>query len=119
MSTYKSTKNKKKNSISRIIIGTMCLLGIGGGCLYTIEQYNEPKLVGTWISKETGEEVTFNSDGTMTLNEVIESPTYQILSPSKMLYNIEEKQFEMYYNLDGRILSWGLNENNIENFDRK
>ena len=43
MSTYKSTKNKKKNSIGRIIIGTMCLLGIGGGCLYTIEQYNEPE----------------------------------------------------------------------------
>ena len=119
MATYKQRKNRKKQSISRILIGTVCLLGLGSGALYTLERYNTPPLVGKWVSNETGEMVIFNEDGTVSVNELLDSPTYQKLTPNKMLYNIEGKQFEMYYNLDGRTLTWGMTEENAESFTRK
>lgn len=119
MARYQQRKNKKAKSISRILIGTVCLLGLGSGALYTLEAYNNPSLVGKWVSDETGELVVFNEDGTVSVAGEIDSPTYQKLTPNKMLYHIEGKQFEMYYNLEGRTLVWGMNEENTESFTRK
>ncbi|MEF9960450.1 MAG: hypothetical protein RR448_12285 [Niameybacter sp.] len=118
MATYKLKKSRKMHPVSRVIIGTMCLLGIGGGCLYTIERYNQPELVGKWVSTETGDVVGFNENGTLSLNDSTQMSTYKILSPNQLLYNIEDKQFEMYYNLEGRILTWGLSVDTVETFKR-
>lgn len=119
MSTYKKKKSKSVRPISHMIIGTITLIGIGACSLYSIEKYNNPVLYGKWISKETQEEIVFHEDGTVTLNDVIYTPKFQLVSPNKMLYTIEEKQFETYYHIDGRYLEWGMSETEVEQFKRK
>ena len=118
MTTYKRNKKSPK-SLSRMIIGTLLLIGVGTCSLYTVEQYNNPELHGKWISTETLEELVFNEDGTVTLNEAIYIPKFQVTAPNKMLYTVEDKEFETYYELDGRSLYWGISKEQAEIFKRK
>lgn len=119
MPTYQNKNNKSARPISHMIIGTIALIGVGACSLYGIERYNKPQLYGKWISTETHEEIAFNEDGTVTLNDVIYTPKFQLISPNKMLYTIEDKQFETYYHIDGRYLDWGMSETEVEQFKRK
>ena len=36
-----------------------------------------------------------------------------------MLYTVEDKEFETYYELDGRSLYWGISKEQAEIFKRK
>lgn len=118
MAKYKKSK-KTTQSLSRMIIGTVLLIGVGGCSLYTIEKYNNPSLYGKWISTETHEEIIFNEEGTVTVSEAIYMPEFDLTAPNKMLYTIEDKTFEMYYELDGRSLYWGISKDYMEEFKRK
>lgn len=118
MATHKKNKKTGK-SLSRMIIGTILLIGVGSGSLYTIEQYNNPGLYGKWISTETREEIIFNEDGSVVVSEVIYMPEFELTAPNKMLYTIEDKTFETYYEIDGRSLYWGISKEHLEEFKRK
>ena len=118
MITYKKNKKSPK-SLKQMIIGTVLLIGCGTGSLYFIDNYNNPGLYGKWISTETLEEIVFNKDGTVTLNDVPYIPQFQITAPNKMLYTVEDKEFDTYYALDGRSLYWGLSKEQVEVFKRK
>lgn len=119
MTTYKNNKKRTNKSISRMVIGTVLFIGLGAGSLYGIEKYNNPQLYGKWVSTETKEEIIFNENGTVTLNDIIYTPKFQVVSSNRMVYTVEEKTFETYYQLDGRSLQWGLSEKSMEQFKRK
>jgi hypothetical protein len=82
----------------------------------SLKSYNKPTLIGKWKSLETGEEVFFTENGEVTFTNTSKSGRYTILSSSKMEYTIDNKTFIMYYVLDGRNLSWGLDEEKLEIF---
>lgn len=118
MITYKKY-NKSPRSLKQMILVTVILIGCGTGSLYLIDTYNNPNLYGKWISTETLEEVVFNRDGTVTLKDAPYIPKFQIIAPDKMLYTIEDKEFDTYYKLEGRSLYWGLSKEQVEVFKRK
>ena len=78
---------KKKKKTGVLIISGVVLLLIVGAILFYFFYYLSPKnqIIGTWISDETHQSVTFNRDGTcisngMTLNYSVESNNDLILT---------------------------------------
>ncbi|MGL4800581.1 MAG: hypothetical protein ACRCWY_14480 [Cellulosilyticaceae bacterium] len=118
------SKKQLKNRKRKIHIGRLflCLSVVGvlcAGTLYGIREYSYPELYGKWQSEETKKIVKFNRDGTVVLEESDQSPTFKVLTPNKIRYEVEDKTFEMYYDLEGRALEWGMTEETIETFKRK
>lgn len=119
MSKKRITRGRRRLHAGRIIGCSIVALTLCAGTLYSIEKYNNPPLHGTWKSQETGESIKFNKNGTVKINHVEYVPEYEILSATRMQYNIQDKQFEMAYRLDGRILEWGMSPEQMETFERQ
>ncbi len=86
--------------------------------LYILSRYRNPALYGEWTSVTTSQTIRFNQNNTVELEDSFYKPYFEIVSPSKMLYIVDEKIFDMYFELDGRILYWGIDKNNLEKFER-
>lgn len=87
--------------------------------IYFIKSYIAPPLVGTWISTETAEVVTFKKDGSIDIGQASDVATYKIVKPNLMEYTIDNKVFIMTYSIEGRILNWGIEGTNLEVFNRR
>ncbi len=83
------------------------------------KSYSIPTLIGKWKSLETGQEISFTEDGLVTFKDTTKVGTYTILSSSKMEYTIDNKTFIMYYYLEEKHLSWGIDEKDLELFTKK
>ncbi len=81
--------------------------------------YFNPSIYGSWVSQITNEKITFNKDGTIELEQADYSPHFEIISPTRIRYIIDNKGFEMYYAIDGRTLYWGMDENSLEVFIKR
>lgn len=101
------------------IIALIMLLFICFVSFSSLKNYNSPTLIGKWESLETGEEVSFSNNRLVTFKNTSKTGQYTILSPTKMEYTIDNKTFIMYYALDGRNLSWGIDENKLELFIKR
>ncbi len=88
--------------------------------IFLVSTYNyfRPELYGKWTSQDTNTSIIFYDDGTIKVSDVQYTPYFELISPTKMRYVIEDKIFEMYFKIDGRILYWGMDENNLESFRR-
>lgn len=73
-------------------------------------------LQNTWQSKETGQIITFDDKGYVTVKGKLSSGIYHILSPNTMEYTIDGKTFEMKYHIVDQTLYWGLNDHLLESF---
>lgn len=113
----KVKKVKRKRRIIRATIFAMIVGAILGIGLEFKRQYNNPPLVGTWISRETDKEVEFTQDGRVNVDK-IEIGAYVIALPDLIIYEIEGQTFEMNYRISNRNMVWSLlGEEEI--FDRK
>lgn len=84
-----------------------------------LKKYEHPSLVGKWKSVETGQVIHFTNNGKVKLRATHQTGYYQIESPSKMVYTLEDKNFNMYYVLEDRQLAWGITPDKMEHFVRK
>ena len=116
---HKPRKRRGRLHMGRLIGCIMVLTFICGATLYSIHTYNTPGLIGRWQSEETQKIVVFKKDGQVILKESTSTPTYSILKPNWLSYTIDDKQFEMYYCIEGRTLHWGMSEDTVETFKRK
>ncbi|OON94599.1 MAG: hypothetical protein ATN33_04230 [Epulopiscium sp. Nele67-Bin001] len=81
--------------------------------------YFNPSIYGSWVSQITNEQITFNKNGTIVLENESYSPNFEIISPTKIRYIVGGKGFEMYYAIEGRTLYWGMDENSLEVFIKR
>ncbi|ONI41658.1 hypothetical protein AN639_03290 [Candidatus Epulonipiscium fishelsonii] len=80
---------------------------------YLINSHNTPDIVGTWYSEETGEKIIFNENGSVELENVNYIPKYEIITPTKMIYTINNQVFEMNFRIEDNQLYWGISEPEI------
>lgn len=118
MSQNFTRKKARKYNTFRILAATIFLTFIAVGSLYGVERYNNPPLEGEWQSVETGEVVKFAKDGLVIIEENGYTPKYSIISPNKMAYTIDDKDFTMQYFIEGRTLKWGIEGQELEEFER-
>lgn len=112
-------KTKRKLHYGRALLCLGIVMAIGGSLLYSVHSYNYPSIYGKWESTQTNRRVKFNKDGTVTLQTEGSTPIFTLISSNKMNYTVDKKVFEMYYNIEGRTLYWGQNEDSVEIFIRK
>lgn len=110
--TYTFFASKKLVLFSLMLI----LLVMSFISLYSLKNYENPPLVGKWTSLETGEEISFTDNGIVKFKSTAKTGTYTLISASKMEYTIDNKTFVMYYHLEGRNLSWGVDNESLEQF---
>ncbi|WP_069997702.1 hypothetical protein [Cellulosilyticum sp. I15G10I2] len=109
-------KSISKKNIFIVLL--LILLGCSFLSLSAYRNYNTPTLIGKWKSHETNQVITFTEEGLVTFDNTNKTGVYTILSPSKMEYTIDNKTFIMYYYLEGRNLSWGINNDTLEHFSK-
>lgn len=118
MSENFTRKKARRYNTFRILAATIFLVFIAVGSLYGVEKFNNPSLEGTWQSIDTGEMITFSKDGEVKVKDSTYIPKYEVVSPNKMQYTIEDKDFTMQYFIEGRILKWGIEGQELEEFKR-
>lgn len=114
------TNTKQKKSISTKIRAIVLIVMIGIITWKGLEfnkTYNNPLIIGKWISNETGKEVEFTQDGMVNVDK-IKAGDYIISSPNLLVYDIEGYTFEMNYKINQRSLVWGI-PGAEEKFERK
>lgn len=111
---------RRKLKKSAIVIMIVFMMVIGGGAFFIadfFEGYNNPPIIGEWVSEDTGKVVEFKSNGLVKVDGE-KAGTYEITSPALITYEIEGHTFHMPYAINERHLVWGL-PGEEENFERK
>ncbi|HHT97329.1 MAG TPA: hypothetical protein GXZ90_05490, partial [Clostridiales bacterium] len=93
------TKNKRYKKIKNTVIILLFVILLGFSIQYGIkfyEVYNNPTLIGEWISEETGKTIEFVDNGQV-LVDYMEIGSYIITSPNKMEYTTQGQTFNMHY----------------------
>lgn len=109
----KQNQNKKKVFIS---IGVCLILAICFILLKVMYTRQNVTLQNTWQSKETGQILSFNANGSVDIKGKSSDGIYHIISPNTMEYTVDGKTFEMIYHIVDRTLYWGLNDASLESF---
>lgn len=118
MSEQFTRKKVRKYNTYRILAAALFMVFIAVGILYGVEKFNNPSLVGKWKSVDTGEMITFSTNGEVIIEEDTYIPKYKVIGPNKMEYTVDEKDFVMEYFIEGRTLKWGIEGNELEEFKR-
>lgn len=114
-------KNKRYKKIKNTVIIILVVILLGFSIRFGIkfyEIYNNPTLIGEWISEETGKTIEFVDNGQV-LVDYMEVGSYIITTPNKMEYTTQGQTFNMHYKLEQRSLIWGIDEEEYERFERK
>lgn len=82
--------------------------------LKVIYSHQNLSLESTWQSEETGQVLTFLSNGNVELNGNLPIGIYHIISPNKMEYTIEGHTFITIYEIKNKKLYWGIDEASLE-----
>ena len=114
----KSRKKRYTNLLSACIIIVILLIG-SIGILQWVDYNDTKSLIDTWQSEETNQILSFTTDGRVISKSNPSINTYRIISPTLLEYTIDDKTFQMYYHIEDDILYWGLNELNLEKFNRR
>ena len=69
--------------------------------------YNNPSLLGEWVSEETGKTIKFTEKGIVNVDD-LKTGQYIIESPGLIIYEVEGHTFEMTYDIKQRTLLLGL-----------
>lgn len=119
---YKSgfnVKHRRQNAnrkIALVIIGLCGIIIVCFAILKLAYRRQDITLQNTWQSKETGQILTFTSDGNVNLKGDLPNGIYHIISPNTMEYTVDGKTFQMIYRIVDRTLYWGLDEMSLESF---
>ncbi|OON97670.1 MAG: hypothetical protein ATN31_07935 [Candidatus Epulonipiscioides saccharophilum] len=112
---YKSQKSQLR-PIDKVTFAALCIFFVV--VVNYANNYFNPPLVGEWKSDQTNEIIYFNETGSVRVGSNNNYATYELLTPTKMSYIVDDKKFNMYYELDGRTLYWGPDKNSSEIFKR-
>lgn len=109
---------KKKNTNKKVFMGIgLCLiLAICFILLKMMYIRQNVTLQNTWQSKETGQILSFNANGSVDIKGKSSDGIYHIISPNTMEYTVDGKTFQMIYHIVDRTLYWGLNDRSLESF---
>ena len=119
---YKSSigpiHKKKKTTKKKVFmcIGLCLILAICFILLKMMYIRQNVILQNTWQSKETGQILTFNTNGSVDIKGTSSGGIYHIISPNTMEYTVDGKTFQMIYQIVERTLYWGLNDKSLESF---
>ena len=119
---YKSNSRlirKKQNTSKKkafVIIGLCLILAICFIVLKIVYNHQNVTLQNTWQSKETGQILSFNPDGTVDIKGTSLDGTYHIISPNTIEYTVDGKTFLMTYYIVDTTLYWGVNNMALEHF---
>ncbi|OOB77688.1 MAG: hypothetical protein BEN19_01435 [Epulopiscium sp. Nuni2H_MBin003] len=104
-------------TIANLSIGIIMsiLLFFSGYYLYN---YFNPTIYGAWRSTSTDQIVEFRRNGEVIIGNTDYIAYIEVISPTKMRYIVDNKTFEMYYQIEGRKLYWGLDIDDLEEFNR-
>lgn len=116
MYTTKHYRPQKKLWMLLLIVS---VLAVSFLTLGSMNDYENPSLIGKWLSTETGSTVKFTEDERVVLSASSLTGTYHIISPNMMEYTIDGLTFTMSYRIEGRYLYWGINDEALECFKRK
>lgn len=120
---YKSnvytTKHKKHLRKALMFIFIVGVLAASFLILNATNDYENPSLIGKWVSTETGTTIKFTQDERVIISASALTGTYHIISPNTMEYTIDGLTFTMLYRIDDRYLYWGMSEEALECFKRK
>ncbi|WP_054742977.1 hypothetical protein [Cellulosilyticum ruminicola] len=120
---YKNNMYTKKNHIwFKAILMLAFIAGVLVASFFILNftaAYEQPTLVGTWVSTETDASVKFTEDEHVKLSTSTLIGTYHIISPNTMEYTIDGLTFIMSYHIEGRYLYWGMDEETLECFKRR
>lgn len=111
---YRGQKANRK--IALVIIALCTIIIVCFSILKLAYRRQDITLQGIWQSKETGQIVTFTSDGNVNLEGDLPNGIYHIISPNTMEYTVDGKTFQMIYRIVDRTLYWGLDEMSLESF---
>lgn len=114
---HKGKKRYKKNPCPIILLIMMIGVMIWVGTRF-FNYYTYPPLTGRWVSKLTGKTIYFTEKGTVEVDNK-EQGAYTIYPPNRMKYEIDGYTFDMLYEIDGRVLTWGEEGEESEVFERK
>lgn len=117
-SSFGPIRKKKKTNKKKVFmcIGLCLILAICFIVLKMMYIRQNVTLQNTWQSKETGQILTFNSNGSVDIKGKSEGGIYHIISPNTMEYTVDGKTFQMIYQIVDRTLYWGLNDRSLESF---
>lgn len=110
----KKQNTKKKKSF---LIGLCLILVFSFILLKLMYRHQNVTLQNTWQSKETGQIISFNMDGTVDIKGKSLSGIYHIISPNTMEYTVGGRTFQMIYRIVDASLYWGLNDTSLERFE--
>lgn len=120
---YNQNKYTKKNQTQlKIVFMLVFIVGVLAVSFFVLDftsTYENPGLVGKWVSTETGESIKFTEDEHVKLSSSTLTGTYHIISPNTMEYTIDGLTFTMFYRIEDRYLYWGMNEETLECFKRR
>lgn len=108
---------KFKKSCKTLFLTVVLGISIWGG-IESYKEYQNPSIEGRWVSDETGKTIEFTESGEVKVDKV-QTGTYLINAPDMMAYHIEGHEFNMYYELNKRNLTWGVIGEEEELFKRK
>ena len=119
---YKSSSRiirKKQNTNKKklFLIGLCLILVLSFILLKLMYRHQNVTLQNTWQSKETGQIISFNMDGTVDIKGKSLSGIYHIISPNTMEYTVGGRTFQMIYRIVDASLYWGLNDTSLERFE--
>lgn len=120
---YNPNRYTKKNQWQlKTILMLVFIVGVLVVSFFVLDftaDYENPTLVGKWVSTETGATIKFTADEHVNLSTSTLTGTYHIISPNTMEYTIDGLTFTMIYRIEDRYLYWGINEETLECFKRK
>ncbi|ONI45546.1 hypothetical protein AN641_03890 [Candidatus Epulonipiscioides gigas] len=108
---------KQKSHLLKTFCYITAIFTVGLSINSTYDYFN-PKIFGNWTSTVTSEQVQFEKDGNVKVGDIKDYAYYEILSPTRLIYVIEDMSFDMYYEIEGTTLYWGENKDNLEIFKR-
>lgn len=118
MRVKSNIKKRRKKGIIRCLIALSIIMGLLAWAVLSVAQpYNNPPLIGKWVSLETGKTVEFTEEGWVNVDDM-KIGDYSIKEANTMIYQVDGHDFEMYYNIEERNLIWGL-KGQEEYFERK
>lgn len=116
--TYTAHHNKHHKKLWMFLL-IISVLAVSFLVLKSMNYYENPTLIGKWVSTETGDTIKFTEDENVKVSASSLTGTYHIISPNTMEYTIDGLTFTMYYRIEGRYLYWGMNDEALECFKRK
>ncbi|MGL4362562.1 MAG: hypothetical protein ACRCSG_04730 [Cellulosilyticaceae bacterium] len=116
MKNKKNSRHRRRARVTNFIIFISIIMIVCTGTLFSVQNYGNPNLYGKWKSEETNKTIQIKKNGQIQMKDTGKIGKFIILSSDTMSYTVDDKTFNMFYQLNGRQLEWGLSQLTPETF---